>query len=336
MHEDTLPLPTSRNLPLGLLGEPLSVPLRKTRAPPTPSMRENLEDALHRLRSRCVPPDELPDMAGRVDSRCSLGHCDHDQLGSALSSTMPSIRLESARAIQKLGRASAPLASAAASALGDTDHDVRKAAAVALGRMGHVAGEHAHAVGALARDRSGVDDGSWEVREVAVRSLGNLGSPTLSSVTDLAAALHDRSPAVRKAADDALQRNGSAVVEHLGVALLRDPTPRHRLWAAQALGSLGSVAAMQGETLASALRDENREVRLASAAALDGLGALAPPHSMGLKNRWMAQGASSRSALPHKAKWDLPPSHAAGVSRSSQHVGICRHPASRCTCRRVC
>ena len=151
--------------------------------------------------------------------------------------------------------------------LHDSDADIRRTAAQALGKIGN-----SSALGALIE---GVSDHDPSVRESAAWALGQL-SDADEAVRNLAGAplaglLEDPSVAVVHAAAEALGRVGAAepVVTRL-VDQLHHRDPETRRGAARALRGLEAVAA--GPALLEALYDDDARVRQEALAALGELG----------------------------------------------------------------
>merc|ERR1712000_424993 len=108
------------------------------------------------------------------------------------------------------------------------------AAALSLGRLGSAGAAHASILASVLKDRgravrhvgpaadplqglwaAGPQDGEWQVRRAAAVGLRSFGRDSALHAKDLAAAMHDRSAAVRKAADAALHEVGGKGVAEL-------------------------------------------------------------------------------------------------------------------------
>lgn len=154
--------------------------------------------------------------------------------------------------------------------LSDSDADVRRTAAMALGNMSDRSGE---AAGALARVLR--TDDVAEVRRWAAWALGEIGNGT--SVDPLLTALQtDESNQVRRWAAWALGELGDPrAVGVLTSAVLNDSWAEARRWSAWALGEIASPAAVPGLSTA-LLQDPVVEVRRWSAWAL---GEIADPRA---------------------------------------------------------
>ncbi len=140
--------------------------------------------------------------------------------------------------------------------LKDSDLDVRKAAAYALGKIGD-----ARAVESLVVALKDV-----ELREAASEALGKIGDAR--AVEQLIAALKDKNEWVRKAAAKALGQIGAPAVEQL-IAVLKDKSEWVRKVAAEVLWQISEPAV---EPLVAALKDDKWYVRKAAAEILDKLG----------------------------------------------------------------
>lgn len=145
-------------------------------------------------------------------------------------------------------------------ALRDADAEVRSSAAWALGQI-----EDRRAMEGLA---AALRDSAAEVRARAAWALGQLEDPR--SAEALAAALRDADAEVRRMAAWALsQMEDPAAVPAL-LQALRDGNPEVRSMAAHALGEIGDRRAV--EPLIGALRDDSPEVRHRAARSLGELG----------------------------------------------------------------
>jgi HEAT repeat protein len=105
----------------------------------------------------------------------------------------------------------------------------------------------------------------------AARCLGILGPQAGSAAAQLAQAMRDPEPAVRRDAVLALGQLGKAAVPHLTLAL-QENDPNVRQAAASFLGSMGPEAAPAVPGLALALQDKEASVRVEAAIALRRIG----------------------------------------------------------------
>ena len=154
------------------------------------------------------------------------------------------------RLVEAFGAAGAPAVPALIQALGDSDRDVRRAAATR----------------ARLRANSQGDSG-WDVRRAAAEALVKIGTP---AVSPLIQALGDRSENVRAAAAWALGDLGDPQAIPALIQALGDQSENVRWAAAWALGDLGDPQAVP--PLIKALRDRSENVRCAAAWALGAIG----------------------------------------------------------------
>jgi HEAT repeat protein len=180
----------------------------------------------------------------------------------------------------------APAVPALIQALGDSDWDVRRAAAEALGKLGDPQAVPA-LIGAL---------GEWgdlwseNVRRAAAEALGKLGDP--QAVPALIQALGDSDWDVRRAAAEALAKIGTPAVPAL-IQALGDSDWDVRRAAAEALGAIGDPQAIPA--LIQALGDSGWDVRRAAAEAL---GAIGDPQAVPPLSVWAHAGEdAARDAL---------------------------------------
>jgi HEAT repeat protein len=106
-------------------------------------------------------------------------------------------------------------------------------------------------------------------RELAIRSLGEIGADAVMAIPDLVELLDDADNDIA-----ALSLRAPAVVgptqslKSKLVETLRDPCPRMRQMAALAIGAMGEVGRDAVPTLASMLKDEDRGVQMYAMLAL--------------------------------------------------------------------
>jgi HEAT repeat protein len=119
-----------------------------------------------------------------------------------------------------------------AAALGDPDHEVRAAAAAALGWEGNLNG--------VAPLVAVLSDPSWQVVDAAVEALGQIG---LSAIGRLQDVVRDpgQSVTVRYQVARALAAMGPPAVDELVAVLSRPADPELQKWSAVALGLIGSA-----------------------------------------------------------------------------------------------
>jgi len=158
-----------------------------------------------------------------------------------------------------------PAVPALIQALGDSDRNVRRAAAAALGAIGDP-----HAVPALIK---ALGDRDLYVRRAAAGALGAIGDP--QAVPALIQALGDSYSDVRRVAAGALGELGDPKAVPALIKALGDWDPYVRRAAAEALGKLGDPKAVPA--LIKALGDSSEDVRRAAAAALVKIGTPAVP-----------------------------------------------------------
>lgn len=176
-------------------------------------------------------------------------------------------RRAAAWALGKLGHDSVGAVPQLVAALDEQSKEVRAMIADALGQIGPDAKA---AIPALERELKGL---SGSVRGAAAKALGEIArEDSLPTLIDLA--LHDRDDGVRGVASEALGMLGSVAipaVPKLSTAL-RDSDDDVRESAAMALAAIGPDAADAEPTLVAALRDKNEDVRVQVATALGAIG----------------------------------------------------------------
>ncbi len=140
-------------------------------------------------------------------------------------------------------------------ALENSDADVRRGAAEALGKVGG-----ARAVEPLV---AALRDDNWRVRRSVAEALGKVGNAR--AVESLIAALKDDDSDVRQAATKALGKVGDARAVEPLIAALRGGNQGVRRSVAEALGKIGDARAV--EPLIAALAD-HKDIRQAAARAI--------------------------------------------------------------------
>jgi HEAT repeat protein len=175
------------------------------------------------------------------------------------------VRRAAMDALETLGPSAAPAAAAVVGALADRDRFVRWAAARTLGKLAPTATESA--VPGLAWL---LGDTDIDLRLAAAEALGRYGFGARAAIPELARAVVVGDAEVRVAAICALERVGSGdgpVVPAL-TAALTDRDARVRLAAAQLLSRLGPAAGPAVNALQVALADGDAGVRSAATEAL--------------------------------------------------------------------
>jgi HEAT repeat protein len=211
------------------------------------------------------------------------------------------VRFESIWALGRIGAESAPAVPELLRAINDPDWRIARSALFTLGRVGKGAKSALADIDALllrppqpcdplvllTAAAARVQIGGWapqavtafqtarenrdgDVRCEWARELGELGAKAKRCVDELAAALRDDVPKVRRTAAEALGCIGppaAAAVPAL-MELLRDPVPFVRADAAAALGKLGRAAKAAVPVLTEMLADPDRATREAAQAAV--------------------------------------------------------------------
>lgn len=173
----------------------------------------------------------------------------------------PDNRVAIIRLLAKLAEdASSSANSIAASAKGDPDPNVRKAALAAIVQVA----APPDAVAALATGLSDADAGVRLVAAARLRQLGVIASPAASQ---LAAALGDSDARVANAAAEALVKIGATSVEPV-VAQLTSRKLDARQLALACLAKIGRDAASAGPAIEKLLQDSDPQTRELAAAAL--------------------------------------------------------------------
>jgi HEAT repeat protein len=201
---------------------------------------------------------------------------DVEALIKQLKDSDPDLRRSAAKALGEAGSEAKTAVAALSAALKDKDLFVRRFSAQSLGELGPDARD---AVPAL---RKAVDDPKKEVQEAAVGALGKIG---LEGVSTLAALVKDanRPPIIRRAAADALQSIGvdaKAAVPAL-VSALKGQTPKGKK--AMQLDKDADVRVEMANALGA----------IATAADKDALAVLEPLTDRKERNRSLQQAAST-------------------------------------------
>ncbi|HEX6987632.1 MAG TPA: HEAT repeat domain-containing protein [Planctomycetaceae bacterium] len=147
-----------------------------------------------------------------------------------------------------------------AAALGDSDPDVRRLAAFALGRLGPEADD------ALPALRTALADEQEPVRLAAAYAINGI-DPTDEAVVPVLAAAARRGEVRAIVALGRMGPHAAAAAPDLARAL-RSRMPLVRVKSAEALGAIGPAAKASAPALRRALGDPDDDVRLAAEAAL--------------------------------------------------------------------
>lgn len=189
---------------------------------------------------------------------CGSRSADADALARGLASSDASQRKAAAVALQKLGGDAKPALRALEKALLDTDVEVRLAVIGALVTQG----EPARRGLALA-----LTDAEPQVRIAAARGLMGLGPLATESIPNLIDALDDPSDDVAEAVRSALVAIGPPTIEALGREVVHGSTEsRHH--AAVALAALGAAALPRLMVLLEANSPEARAAALSAVATI--------------------------------------------------------------------
>ncbi len=172
-----------------------------------------------------------------IDAVLQTGVSSHDDL-LALARDRTANTDMRIKAIWLLGRLGAKRAVyALLAAVGDTDANVRRATAQALGEL-----RNKRAVRPLLAAM--VDDDDGEVRVAAAQALGALGDKRASEPLMSVLGNPAEDPRVRGMAAEALADLGDRRAVPSLIVALSDPSPEVRFWAAFALGELGDPLAL--------------------------------------------------------------------------------------------
>jgi HEAT repeat protein len=217
-------------------------------------------------------------------------------LGESLKDPDPTVRFNSARALQHMGLYTKAALPALTAALSDSDPEVREAVYVALRQIGPEAREtllkalrqegkaysRPEVIGALGKfgpeAEAAIPDLEAALRDdslrlAAIQTLGKIGPVAKSTLPALKEAFNDKDPKVRRAALEAMGMIGSESLPILLAALKDD---RLRAGAAAALGAIGRPAGKAVPTLCKMLEDPDTEARRNAATALGRIGPQTP------------------------------------------------------------
>lgn len=216
---------------------------------------------------------------------------DHRAIGGRLEEIVPvlseslkhdeaAIRSWSCVCLGRIGRGAKPAVAGLAALLKDKEIAIRVQAATALGQIG---AEEKDVAAALI---SALADAPTPVRTAVTSALTRLGAAVAA---DLVAALKHKHDAVRSAAGDVLVRIGLPALTAT-VAALNDTDATARRLAAEVLRRLGPSARGAVPALLANLKDQDRQVRFATVAALR---AIRPKTVDALQALWTALQDSS-------------------------------------------
>ncbi len=187
----------------------------------------------------------------------------------ALGDAEEDVRESAANALSRVGSKARAAVPALVVALGDSVWSVRREAANALARVDP---EPREAMPALIKAMRG--DTQPEVRAAAATAIVGVAHTTPDrrrAVLDLIVALKDKDSKVLKAACSALGALGSDARDAVGPlvnVLLKDPDRHARSWAADALGEIGPAARAAVPSLIAALDEPDPWLRRIAAEAL--------------------------------------------------------------------
>jgi len=188
-----------------------------------------------------------------------------DAVRAALADNQADVRRQAAVALGRMGRSAASTSLLLERMTGDPAEGVREAAASALGKTS-IADNRNAVVRALRTAATRSDDAT---AVAATYSLGDVGGNTAESALRRILKDGKRPTAVRVAAAEALGKTGGARAESDLRVAASDPSPDLRRAAVDAIGGIGGDRA--AEILLEKLSDEDRFVRAAAQQALDQL-----------------------------------------------------------------
>jgi HEAT repeat protein len=222
------------------------------------------------------------------------------QVGLASKRYPSALRRPKCAALSALGRIGEEShATKVSDALGDSNWEVRLAAAEALGLMGakakkavspllNLLEDDAYPVRAMAcsalgeiKDESAVprlieafEDSSYSVRAAAVTALGQVGEAAEEYTHDVFKLLNDSVGFVRSAAVKTLAKLGEQGANYACVVatLLYDDDPDLRVAVLEALGGMGSQGAMLADEISDMVDDPSPAVKQAAVSALESMG----------------------------------------------------------------
>lgn len=235
-----------------------------------PRTRQAVPDLLKALRK----PDEVGEVRAAILAALrAIGPAKEQVtvLSAALGDAgAPAARVYAADALGQLGAEAESVVPALIEALADPETDVRRAAAMALSKIGRVT-VRGQVMAALLRS---LKDKEREVRIASANGLLGMGAPAPADAPTLKALLADRShsPEGRVYAASALGELGAEHIPILADAAGNDPDAGVVQKAVEALGSLKAKTKEAGQALTKAVTHPQPAVRIAAAAALGQIG----------------------------------------------------------------
>jgi len=205
--------------------------------------------------AEALPARPEPAAAAAPETRLAVV----DTLAAALADPDRQVRLEAARALERIGPG---CTEAVVRCLQHADPSVRVGAIIVLARFGADAKQ---AVPALTEC---LVDPVVEVRFVATKALRTMGREAQTAAPALSRLLADPDRIVRMNSADALEAIGAAAVPPVAEMLVSAPDAAARMAAADVLRRIGAEAGAAVPALAGAMKDPAAEVRNAAAQAL--------------------------------------------------------------------
>ncbi|QVL33928.1 HEAT repeat domain-containing protein [Telmatocola sphagniphila] len=243
-------------------------------------------------------------------------------LETALSDSLPAVRIEAVRALGALGpQVATAVTPKLLSLLRDPDETVRCEAAATIGILGDPQGIAVEPLGQM------LDEASLVLKATAARALGQLGAAASSQVLSLVTLLQNPEESVRSAAAEAIAQIGTLNVPATDSLIegLSNPDNLVRAQTAQAVGTMGEVALEVAPALVEAMSDENDVVRARAVEALGKMGEMAAEvavpslvHALRDSDNWVsALAAEALGQMKGSADEAIP-----ALIRSLSHVNV--------------